>query len=133
MKTFMTLAAAAGLLAGCATIADGTQQTISLDSNVEGALCGISQNGQEIVAAAPVPTTHLLPRVSGNLIVTCTADGYETSTVALMSGKNPKTVVLAMPVMLFNAGADRALGGIDEYQDRAYIHLKRARVAAATE
>ena len=130
MKRFVPLAAAAGLLAGCATIADGTQQTISLDSNVEGALCGISQNGKEIVAPTAVPTAHLLPRVSGNLIVTCEAEGYETAVVALMAGKNAKTVVLNAPAIMFGALADTALGGIDEYQDRAYIHLTRKKLAA---
>ncbi len=133
MKTFVTLAAASVLLAGCATIVDGTQQSISLDSNVDGALCGISQNGKEIVAPTAVPTAHLLPRVFGNLIVTCEAPGYETAVVALMAGKNAKTVVLNAPAILTGALFDTALGGIDEYQDRAYIHLNRQKIAAATE
>lgn len=118
-------------LAGCATIVDGTQQTISLTSNVEGAMCGITQRGVQVVAPAPVPVTRILPRTSGNLIVTCEAEGYETAKVALIAGKSPKSVVLNAPAIVTGALADTALGGIDWYQDRAYVYLKRKRLAAA--
>ena len=124
---FFALGLAALTLAGCATVIDGTQQTVSLSSNADGAICGITQNGRQIVAPAPVPASHLLPRVQGNLIVTCEAPGFETGKVALVAGKNPKTVALALPVVLANAGADSALGGIDWYQDRAHVYLKRSR------
>ncbi len=127
----IALGVAALTLAGCATVVDGTQQTISLSSNAEGAICGITQNGRQIVAPAPVPASHVLPRVQGNLIVTCEAAGYETAQLALVAGKNPKTVALALPLALVNAGADTALGGIDWYQDRAYVYLKKTRMAVA--
>ncbi len=121
MKTFTILIAALAV-SGCATVIDGTQQTVSLDSNAENASCGISQNGKQIVAPAPVPASHLLPRVSGNLVVTCDAPGYETGIVGLAAGKNPK-VFLSMPGLIPGALADTALGGADWYQDRAYVHL----------
>ena len=126
MKTLATWAALVAL-GGCGTIADGTRRRSRWTSNAEAAMCGITQNGREVVAPAEVPARHVLPRVSGNLIVTCEAPGYETGQVALIAGKNPKTVALALPVMLLNAGADKALGGIDWYQDRAYVHLVRKR------
>ena len=121
----IALIAAAFVLTGCATVVDGTQQTISIDSNAEGAVCGITQNGRQVVSPAAVPAQHLLPRAQGNLIVTCEAPGYETGKLALIAGKNPKTVVLGLPLLLLNATADSALGGIDWYQDRAYVYLKQ--------
>ncbi len=63
--------------------------------------------------------------MAGNLIVTCEAPGYETGKLALIAGKNPKTVALGMPVLLLNGLADSALGGVDWYQDRAYVYLTR--------
>lgn len=126
MKT-VAMTVAALTLAGCATVLDGTRQTITLESNAEGAICGITQNGRQIVSPSPVPAQHTLQRVQGNLIVTCEAPGYETGRIALVAGKNPKTVALALPIALANAGADTALGGIDWYQDRAFVYLKKAK------
>ncbi|MEM8616954.1 MAG: hypothetical protein AAGF20_08475 [Pseudomonadota bacterium] len=114
-------------LSGCATLVDGTSQQIQLTSNAPGATCGITQNGAQIVAPAPVPATHSLSRRAGNLIVTCQAPGFQPNTQALVTGRNPKTVALMMPAILLDAGADAALGGLAEYQNEAYIHLVRSR------
>ena len=57
MKSF-ALGLATLTLAGCATVIDGTQQTVSLSSNADGAICGITQNGRQIVAPSPVPASH---------------------------------------------------------------------------
>ena len=43
---FFALGLAALTLAGCATVVDGTQQTVSLSSNADDAICGITQNGR---------------------------------------------------------------------------------------
>ena len=117
------------VLSGCATIYDGTQQTISLSSNAQDATCEITQNGAVVVPESAVPSAHILPRIDGNLIVTCQAPGYETAKQALIAGKNPKTVVLNAPVILSGAALDAAFGGSAEYQDRAYIYLRRRNAA----
>lgn len=124
---FLAIGAAALALAGCATVIDGTRQAIRIDTNAKDATCGVTQNGRQVVAPTSAPATHLVPLAKGNLIVTCEAPGYETGRVALITGKNPKTVALALPAILLNAGADSALGGIDWYQERAYVYLKRNR------
>jgi len=120
------LPAMALAVAGCATLVDGTRQQISLSSNAPNATCGITQNGAQIVAPAPVPATHTVERRPGNLIVTCQAPGYQPATQALVAGRNPLSVVGQMPVMVFGAAADGALGGLPEYQNQAYVHLVRA-------
>ena len=89
---YLLIAAVAYSLAACATVTDGTRQGITLTSNVDGAMCGIEQNGAQIVAPAPVPATHNIPRRGGNLIVTCSAEGYVTEKVALVTGKHPMAV-----------------------------------------
>ena len=61
--------------------------------------------------------------------MTCQAPGYETAKQALIAGKNPKTVVLNAPAILGGAALDAAFGGSAEYQDRAYIYLRRSSTA----
>ena len=125
MKRFTVLLAALAL-GGCATIVDGTSQQIQLTSNAPGATCGISQNGVQIVAPVAVPATHTVRRRAGNLIVTCEAPGYQSNTQALMAGKNPLSVVGNMPAMVSGAGMDSLFGGISDYQDSAYVYLKKS-------
>lgn len=122
MLAKLTPIAAFGLGA-CATIVDGTTQDIHLSSNVPTAKCSIEQNGVQIVDPTPVPATLKLPRRRGNLIVTCSAPDHETGTQALVAGTNPKSVALMLPMALLDAAADSALGGLVEYQDRAYVYL----------
>lgn len=125
MKTLPILAAAL-VLSGCATIVDGTTQQIRLSSNAENAKCSISHEGVLIVPSLPVPAGHIVQRRPGNLMVTCDAPGYESRTVALVAGRNPLAVAPVLPVFPQNSGYDAAFGGLAEYQDSAYIHLKRA-------
>ena len=120
----LSVIAAALFLGGCATVVDGRSQQIQLTSNAPGATCGISQNGEQIVAPEPVPATHNLRRRAGNLIVTCEAPGFQPNTQALVTGRNPLSVVGHFPGILLGAGADAAFGGLADYQNQAYIHLK---------
>lgn len=124
MKRLSFLAAAL-MLGGCATIVDGTSQQVQLTSNAPNATCGITQNGVQIVAPAPVPATHTLARRPGNLIVTCEAPGHEARTLALMTGANPLAVVGHMAYVPIGAGADGVFGGLPEYQDSAYVYMTK--------
>ena len=123
---YLLLSAAALALSACATITDGNKQPITLTSNVEGASCSISQNGAEIVPATPVPASHTIARAGGNLIVSCAAEGYETETVALVTGKHPMAVtgmfLFGLPV---NLGTDAASSSWHDSQNQAYIHLRK--------
>lgn len=126
---FLLLGVAALGLSACATITDGTSQGITLTSNVDGAQCGIEQNGVQIVEPATVPATHNITRRGGNLIVTCSAEGYETEKVALVTGKSPLAVAGMLLIGLpANTGLDAATGAWHESQNQAYIHLRKKSV-----
>jgi hypothetical protein len=123
---YLGILAVAGLVSACGTLEGGSTQGITLNTNAENATCSISQNGIEIVPASPAPATHQVARRSGNLMVTCSAPGYTTDTVALVAGKHPRSVVGVMLTgALINVGTDAVSGGIHEYQNEAYIHLRK--------
>ena len=66
------------------------------------------------------------PAVAGTMIVTCAAPGHETSTVALVNGKQPGTVIGMMVIgALFNVTTDAVSHSWHEAQDTAYVHLNR--------
>ncbi|MEM6623591.1 MAG: hypothetical protein AAF674_15285 [Pseudomonadota bacterium] len=129
MKHF-ALAVILAATTGCATVMNGTSQQISISSNAKDALCEVVQNGVEVVPPQRAPATFLVPRRAGNLVVTCSADGYEPNTVALIAGKSPLAVGSAVALgatgpafSLAGVGADAATGSWHEYQDRAYVYL----------
>ncbi len=126
MKFFM-LSAAALALTACSTVTDGTSQGITLTSNAPGAQCGIEQNGAQLVAPTAVPATHNIARRGGNLIVTCSADGYETEKVALVTGKHPMAVTgVLLTGLVINTGTDAATSAWHDSQNQAYIHLRKS-------
>lgn len=125
MKHALMIAAAAFGLAGCSTFNEGSNQGITLTSNAPAA-CSISQNGVELVSATPVPATHDVVKRSGDLIVTCAAEGYEPATVALVNGKHPMAVTgVLLTGMLINTGTDAVTSSWHQAQNQAYIHLKK--------
>lgn len=121
----LILPAALLVLGGCATIADGSMQPVTISSNAPGATCGIIQNGEEIAPATPVPNTFELRRRDGNLLVTCQAPGYSTETVALVTGKNPLAVTGHMWNSMTLALVDVFSGAVNEYTNTAYVPLQK--------
>lgn len=127
MKKLFAVVAGSALLAGCATFDSGSTQGITLTSNVDSATCSISRNGVEIASAAQVPVTHQIERRPGDLLVTCSADGYETAKVGLVNGKHPMTVTgILLTGVLFNVGTDAISHSWHEAQSAAYVHLVKS-------
>lgn len=112
-------------LGGCATIADGTMQPVTITSNAPGAECSIAQNGVEIAPPTAVPNTFELRRRDGNLLVTCEAPGYATESVALVTGKNPKTIGGHAWNSLSFGLVDVVSGAVNVYQGQAYVPLQQ--------
>ena len=121
----LILPAALLALGGCATIADGSMQPVTITSNAPGAACSIAQNGVEIVPSTPVPNTFELRRRDGNLLVTCEAPGYRTESVALVTGKNPLTVTGHMWNSMALGLVDVFTGAVNEYQGTAFVPLQQ--------
>ena len=125
MKYLMTTAAAISLSA-CATFTDGASQNITLESNAANATCSITQNGNQIVAPAPVPATHRIERRPGDLIVDCSAPGHAPAKLALVNGKHAMTVTgILLTGVLVNVGTDAISHSWHEAQDKAYVYLKK--------
>lgn len=119
----LVLPAALLALSGCATVAHGIVEPVTITSNAPDATCSIMQNGEEIAAPTAVPHTFQLRRRDGNLLVTCTAPGYKTEHVALITGKDPYTAGgHAWNSMAFGL-IDVISGAVNDYQDSAYVPL----------
>jgi hypothetical protein len=72
------------LLQGCALIVEGTDQTISLESNPSGATCRFYREGM-VIANVVTPGGVVVEKTKHDLTVECQKDGYQTAKANLDS------------------------------------------------
>lgn len=83
-KSFVGLAALGGplLLAGCATIFEGTSQSVAIATDPPGADCTIDRKGARVGQVNPTPGSIHLDKSKEDLAVLCRRPGYQTATVS---------------------------------------------------
>jgi hypothetical protein len=88
------VAVACGLaVAGCATIVEGTTQTITIDVAPPTGTCVISRQGEQLGISTPDKRAVVISKSQYNLEFSCTAPGYQPKTDVLTSNLAAATVV----------------------------------------
>ena len=72
----------AGLLPGCATIIEGSGQSVGIATNPPGASCVVDRKGDRLGMVAPTPGSLRLEKSKNDLTVTCKKDGFESATTS---------------------------------------------------
>lgn len=80
----------AGVLAvtGCASIASGTTQQVTIISTPDGAICDVSRQGM-MLQRAIIPTSPMIQKSKYDLSVQCSKTGYQNTILANKSGVEP--------------------------------------------
>jgi len=74
-------------VSGCATISQGTQQTISFKLEPKEAICEVSRVGDGKLARISGKSNIIhVGKDKDDIIVVCNAEGYEQSTTKVVSG-----------------------------------------------
>ncbi len=69
------------MLSACATIVNGTSQSVTVSTTPPAATCTLDRVGARIGAVAQTPGSVRLDKSKNNLSVTCSKPGYQTATV----------------------------------------------------
>ncbi len=69
------------LLSACATIVNGSSQTVTVSTTPPGATCTVDRVGARIGAVAQTPGSVRLDKSKNDLSVTCSKPGFQTATV----------------------------------------------------
>ena len=69
------------LLSGCATIFEGTSQSVAISTDPAGANCTIDRHGSRIGQVNPTPGSIHLDKSKDDLAVLCNLAGYQAATV----------------------------------------------------
>jgi hypothetical protein len=114
----------AGLLAGCATIIEGTTQTITVEVVPAHGTCVVTRQGEEIGVSTPDRRAVTIPKSQHDLTFSCTAEGYIPKTDTLSSSLAAATVA---SFLLLDFGiVDAATGAWKKYPERVTVVLTPA-------
>lgn len=103
----------ATLLAGCATLLEGTSQEILVSTNPTGATCTLEREGQIISTITATPAAALVKRRKQDITIKCKKDGFQDAVYVNDSG-------LASGSVAGNVAADLLLtGGLSSIVDSA--------------
>ena len=110
-------AVSAFVVSGCATVIKGTDETISVATEPQGATCTLVREGQTVGVVNPTPGTVEVDRDKDDISVNCVLAEYEDSSEVISSeftGYTLGNVILGGGV---GAVVDAASGANSEYPD----------------
>jgi hypothetical protein len=84
MRTILIVASMSLLTGACASVINGTSQEIALASNPSGANCELTRNNG-LLSNIVTPQTVTLKKTKYDIKVSCSKQGYQTSTAVLTS------------------------------------------------
>lgn len=123
----------AGLAAACSTIVEGTDQTVSVTSEPEGAVCELTREGRTIGAINTTPGSIEVDRDSDDITVKCEKEGYLTSTGELPSEFEGMTLGNAIFGGIIGVAVDVSTGASSEYPESINVVMIPARFPSEIE
>jgi len=121
---FRTLAAAGlflGALTGCASIVEGTNQTITVNMQPESSQCVATRQGSQVGVVSASARQLPVSKSRHDLWLRCTADGYETSDIKVESSASGWGVAGGVA---FDLGiTDYMTGALNKYPETVTVAL----------
>jgi hypothetical protein len=110
-------------VAGCATVFEGTSQSVQITTTPPGARCFVDREGARLGEIGSTPGSMHLDKSKNDIVVTCSKPGYQTATVAQspdFQGTTFGNIVLGGGI---GAIADAASGANYEYPKQVLLSL----------
>ncbi len=126
----LVIAAASVLLSGCATIVNGSNQSVTVSTDPPGASCKLSRQTETLGAIPMTPGSVQVSKSKNDMVVTCDKPGYQTATVS----KSPSFGGATFGNIILGGGVgaivDAASGA--NYTYSSEVHVAMAPLPAAT-
>lgn len=120
---FLTVIVALAL-GGCATIIEGTSQTIVVDVSPPNGVCDVSRQGEFLGRSTPESRAVTVGKSQHDLVFSCSAPGYISKTETLTSAMAAATVVSFFTLDL--GIVDAASGAWQKYPTKVAVVLQPA-------
>ena len=112
------------LLPGCATITQGGAQNVTVSTNPPGASCRLERGSTAVGIIAPTPGTLRVDKGRNDLMVTCTRDGHDATTVRHPAEFGGATFGTIIAGGLIGVAVDAASGANFSYYPELVINLQ---------
>jgi membrane-associated protease RseP (regulator of RpoE activity) len=124
------------VLAGCATVFEGTTQEISVVTNPPGAYCVFDRQGMQVGAISASPGTANIRKSKYDIVIKCSKPGYQDAQYLNHSGTTATIAANVAADLLLTAGissiVDSADGADNKYDSAVNITLLPSSNAAST-
>jgi hypothetical protein len=103
------------LLCGCATITEGSDQSVTVMTDPSGAQCELRREGSIIGVVNPTPGTVQIDKDKDTITISCELEGYERGMGTLDSEFEGMTAGNLLFGGIIGVGVDAASGAMHEY------------------
>jgi hypothetical protein len=100
---------------GCASIVEGTDQSVTVQTTPSGAICELKRDGAVIGVVNPTPGTVTVDKSKYDIAVNCKKDGYQDASGAFSSGFQGMTFGNILFGGLIGVAVDAGSGAMHEY------------------
>ena len=111
------------VLGACASITEGTDQSITAQTQPSEAKCEFQRDGTTIGVVNPTPGTITVSKSKDEISVTCSKKGHQDGVGILSSEFNGMTVGNVLFGGIIGVGIDAASGAMNEYPNQIVVHL----------
>lgn len=110
-------------LGACASVVEGTDQTVTVKTIPSGANCELSRDGETIGVVNPTPGSVLIDKSKDAVAVNCTKDGHDDGTETMASSFQGMTFGNILIGGIIGVGIDAASGAMHYYPDSIEVFL----------
>jgi len=121
------------MLGGCATVTTGSNQSVTLDTDPQGATCKVRRGEEQVAVVNPTPGTILIDKGFGALAVQCTKQGFQDASGTLTPAMHPMTFGNILIGGLIGIAIDAASGAMMKYPTFASYRMFRATFSSEAE
>jgi hypothetical protein len=111
------------LTAGCASVVQGTSQSINVATEPPGATCTLHRNGQVISSVSPTPADVRVEKSAYDIDVVCQKEGFQDGKAQLKADAEAMTLGNILIGGIIGVAVDAASGAINKYAPNVTVSL----------
>lgn len=124
MKKLLIVAMGMAALSGCATIVEGSDQSITVNTNPPGASCLLKRGGVTIAAVDPTPGSANVSKSKDPIGVQCSKDGFRTAESGLSSDFEGMTLGNILIGGVVGVAIDAGSGAMNKYPEHVSVQMR---------
>ena len=132
LQSLIAIAGLATMVTGCATVFEGTDQSVGVATNPPGASCNVTREGAQIGTVSPTPGSIKVSKSKNDLTFACSKPGFQPVTVSHSPSFNGTTfgnIILGGGI---GAVVDASTGANYDYPNQVNIDLPPEAAPAPT-